>query len=135
MVINKGDYLEYYDNSDPDTRAEKYHQVDSNSWITYSFPQWLVWHTKNEGKKTIGEAVQDQQAGVKKGVSDILILTGFVGCKYPFIAIELKKANKKGTKVSKEQKEFLRHVRECGGFAALCYGVNQVKKAIEDATK
>lgn len=135
MVTDKGDYLEYYDKTDPDTRKEEYHQVDSNSWITYSFPQWLVWHTKNEGRKTIGEAVKDQQAGVKKGVSDILILTGFIGCKYSFIAIELKRANKKGTKVSQEQKDFLRRVRECGGFAAVCYGFNQVKKAIEDATK
>lgn len=135
MVTDKGDYLEYYDKSDPDDRKEEAHQFDSYSWLTYEFPMWLVWHTKNEGKKTIGTAVKDQQAGVKKGVSDILILTGFIGCKYSFIAIELKRANKKGTKVSDEQKEFLRRVRECGGFAAVCYGVDQVKLAIADAIK
>lgn len=135
MVTDKGDYLEYYDKSDPDTRPEAPHQVDSYSWVTHYYPHWLTWHTKNEGKKTIGEAVKDQQAGVKKGVSDVLILTGFIGCKYAFIAIELKRANKKGTKVSQEQKDFLRRVRECGGFAAVCYGFEQFKLAIADAIK
>ncbi|AKJ74041.1 hypothetical protein SP36_69 [Salmonella phage 36] len=134
MVTDKGDYLEYYDKSDPDDRKEEAHQVDSYSWLTYEFLCGLLAH-QNEGKKTIGTAVKDQQAGVKKGVSDILILTGFIGCKYAFIAIELKRANKKGTKVSQEQKEFLRRVRECRGFAAVCYGVEQVKLAIADAIK
>ncbi|EDV3179088.1 VRR-NUC domain-containing protein [Salmonella enterica subsp. arizonae] len=135
MVTDKGDYLEYYDKSDPDTRTEAPHQVDCYSWVTHHYPRWITWHTKNEGKKTIGEAVKDQQAGVKKGVSDVLILTGFIGCKYAFIAIELKRASKKGTKVSQEQKDFLRRVRECGGFAAVCYGFEQFKLAIADATK
>ncbi|WBF80884.1 hypothetical protein DDONNNOJ_00061 [Citrobacter phage BSwS KMM3] len=51
MVTDKGDYLEYYDKSDPDDRKEEAHQVDSYSWLTYEFPMWLVWHTKNEGRK------------------------------------------------------------------------------------
>ena len=134
MVTDKGDYLEYYDKTDPDTRKEEAHQIDSYQWITYVYPHFLAWHTKNEGLKSISEAVRDQKGGVKKGVSDLIILTG-PGYKYPFIAIELKRANKKGTSVSKEQKAFLRRVRECGGFAAVCYGVKQFKLAIADALK
>lgn len=135
MVTDKGDYLEYYDKTSIDERKEDAHQVDSISWLRCNFPTWVSFIVNNEGKKTIGQSMKDQMKGVLKGVSDILILTGFIGCKYAFIAIELKRANKKGTKVSDEQKEFLRQVRSCGGFAAVCYGVEQVKLAISDALK
>lgn len=138
MITDKGDYLEYYQ-PDPDCKLkEDAHQIDSYQWIKYHFPDLVCWHTVNEGKKTIVTANRDEQAGLVKGVSDLMFLNG-IGCKYPFGAIELKRTNKSGkakaSPVSKEQKAFLARVRNRGGFAAVCYGFEQVKLAVEDMLK
>lgn len=129
MITDKGDYIEFYDKDDKDGRKECAHQVDSFAWVTHHY-DFLVWHSKNEGQKTIQQAVRDQQEGIVKGVSDFVILIGF-GANYPFAAIELKRASKNGSRVSKEQAAFLRSVRERGGFAAVAYGFNQFKAAIK----
>lgn len=137
-VTDKGDYLEYYERDPSDTRKEESHQVDCVSWLRYHYPQLLFWHTVNEGKKTITAAMRDEQAGLLKGVSDFIILIGgfWQGCEYPFAAIELKRVNKSGkgaaSPVSKEQRAFLKQVRDRGGFAAVAYGFDQFKLAIND---
>lgn len=137
MITDKGHYLEFYERDPTDTRKEEAHQVDSMSWLRYMHPQYLAWHTTNEGIKTMVSALRDQQAGLLKGVSDFVILTGFIGCKYPYIAIELKRVNKSGkgkaSPVSEEQSEFLRRVHTLGGFTAVAYGFEQFKIAIEYA--
>lgn len=134
MITDKGDYLEYYERDPSDTRKEDSHQVDCVAWLRHHYPELLFWHTVNEGSKTITSALRDEQAGLRKGVSDFVILIG--SGKYPFAAIELKRVNKSGkgaaSPVSKEQKEFLRDVRRRGGFAAVAYGLNQFKLAIYD---
>lgn len=141
MITDKGDYLEFYERDPSDTRKEDSHQVDCVAWLRYRYPELLFWHSVNEGKKTITSALRDEQAGLLKGVSDFVILIGgfWQGCEYPFAAIELKRTNKSGkgaaSPVSPEQKEFLRKVRERGGFAAVAYGTEQFKKAIAEMLK
>lgn len=133
MVTDKGDYLEYYEPDKDCIAKEDIHQVNCVAWLRHHYPHILFWHTVNEGKKHINSALRDEQAGLKKGVSDFVILIG-VNHKYPFAAIELKRTNKSGkgkaSPVSKEQKEFLRDVRQRGGFAAVAYGYEQFKIAI-----
>lgn len=138
-ITDKGDYLEYYERDPSDTRKEDSHQVDCVAWLRHHYPMLLFWHTVNEGGKTITSALRDEQAGLLKGVSDFVILMGdpsAVDMPYPFAAIELKRTNKSGkgaaSPVSKEQKDFLRKVRERGGFSAVCYGTKQFKLAIQD---
>ncbi|ENO2693345.1 VRR-NUC domain-containing protein [Salmonella enterica] len=135
MVTDKGDYLEYYERDPSDTRKEDSHQVDCVAWLRHNYPHLLFWHTVNEGKKTITSALRDEQAGLRKGVSDFVILIG-LNHRYPFAAIELKRVNKSGkckaSPVSDEQSSFLRDVRQRGGFAAVAYGINQFKIAIAD---
>lgn len=137
MVTDKGDYLEYYERDPSDTRKEDSHQVDCVAWLRHHYPDLLFWHTVNEGQKTITSALRDEQAGLRKGVSDFVILIG--SGKYPFAAIELKRTNKSGkgaaSPVSAEQKAFLRDVRQRGGFAAVCYGTKQLKLAVADMLK
>lgn len=134
MMTDKGDYLEFYAPDKNDTRKEDVHQIEAYSFLSVRHPEWLAWHTKNEGLKSYRTADIDAQQGLLKGVSDVIIITGFVGCKYPFAAIELKRVNKSGkgkaSPVSKEQREFLRRVRDLGGFAAVAYGSEQLKAAI-----
>lgn len=139
MVTDKGDYLEYYERDPSDTRKEDSHQVDCVAWLRHHHPQLIFWHTVNEGQKTMTSALRDEQAGLRKGVSDFVILIGdpaYSDMPYPFAAIELKRVNKSGkgaaSPVSKEQKAFLRDVRNRGGFAAVAYGFEQFKLAISD---
>ena len=134
-ITDKGDYLEYYERDPSDTRKEDSHQVDCVAWLRHHYPHILFWHTVNEGQKTITSALRDEQAGLRKGVSDFIILIG-INSRYPFAAIELKRTNKSGkgkaSPVSAEQRVFLRDVRQRGGFAAVCYGSKQFKLAIAD---
>lgn len=138
MITEKGDYLEFYERDPSDTRKEDAHQVDCVSWLKCDFPQLLFWHTVNEGEKTITSALRDEQAGLLKGVSDFVILIG-INSRYPFAAIELKRVNKSGkgkaSPVSDKQREFLKKVRDRGGFSAVAYGFEQFKLAIYDLTK
>lgn len=135
MITDKGDYLEYYGGPVKACPLEKIDQMNSVSWLRHEYPDYLFWHTVNEGSKHKASAVIDHQMGLLKGVSDILILIGFGG-KYPFAAIELKRQGKaQASPVSKEQREFLAAVRRSGGFAAVAYGFEQFKIAFCDAIK
>nr|CAK6604957.1 unknown function [Klebsiella phage vB_Kpn_K69PH164C2] len=135
MITDKGDYIEYYGGPVKACPLEKIDQMNSVSWLRHEYPDYLFWHTVNEGSKHKASAVIDHQMGLLKGVSDILILIGFGG-KYPFAAIELKRQGKaQASPVSKEQREFLAAVRRRGGFAAVAYGFEQFKIAFCDAIK
>lgn len=135
MITDKGDYLEYYGGPVKACPLEKIDQMNSVSWLRYEYPDYLFWHTVNEGSKHKASAVADHQMGLLKGVSDILVLIG-LGGKYPFAAIELKRQGKaQASPVSKEQREFLAAVRCRGGFAAVAYGFEQFKIAFCDAIK
>ena len=138
MITDKGDYLEFYERDPSDTRKEDSHQVDCVAWLRHHYPHILFWHPVNEGQKTITSALRDEQAGLRKGVSDFIILIG-INSRYPFAAIELKRTNKSGkgkaSPVSAEQRVFLRDVRQRGGFAAVAYGFEQFKIAIKEMTK
>ena len=138
MITDKGDYLEFYERDPSDTRKEDSNQVDCVAWLRHHYPHILFWHTVNEGQKTITSALRDEQAGLRKGVSDFIILIG-INSRYPFSAIELKRTNKSGkgkaSPVSAEQRVFLRDVRQRGGFAAVAYGFEQFKIAIKEMTK
>lgn len=135
MIKDKGDYLEFYERDPSDTLKEDTHQVNSVSYMKVRQPDLLFWHTVNEGQKNITSALRDAQSGLLKGVSDFIILIGIGRCKYTFAAIELKRVNKSGkgaaSPVSKEQKAFLKRVRELGGFAAVAYGRDQFVEAVE----
>ncbi|UYE93593.1 hypothetical protein EEPDABAO_00002 [Klebsiella phage mfs] len=103
MITDKGDYLEYYGGPVKACPLEKIDQMNSVSWLRYEYPDYLFWHTVNEGSKHKASAVADHQMGLLKGVSDILVLIG-LGGKYPFAAIELKRQGKaQASPVSKEQ--------------------------------
>ena len=101
MITDKGDYLEYYGGPVKACPLEKIDQMNSVSWLRHEYPDYLFWHTVNEGSKHKASAVIDHQMGLLKGVSDILILIGFGG-KYPFAAIELKRRGQ-GAGVTSEQ--------------------------------
>lgn len=69
-------------------------------------------------------AIKKHQSGYsgRRGISDWLICY-----KGRFIAIELKVGNNTATDL---QKEFLDEVRAAGGYAAVCYFLDEVKEVI-----
>lgn len=117
-------------------RREEYEQIDCASWLKHNYPdRWpLIFHVPNEltvDKKKPGWAQhlqKRQKMGVQNGVSDIIDFAQIRG------AFELKRADRtqKGVRVSQEQKDFLAAVAESGGFAAICYGFSEFKRAYAD---
>lgn len=123
-ITDKVDYIEFYPGPVKSCPKEDDEQIFCSDWVKYNYPEMVFFHCVNEGKKTIGQARKDQAKGLLKGVSDCMFLIPeSIRGKYPFGAIELKRAGKtQASPVSSEQKSFLKSVRESGGFAAVAYG-------------
>lgn len=111
-----------------DCRQEWAEQIDAMGWVEFNHPErWpLVFHVANEIKASPQYMQKRQKMGVKPGVSDIVDLGSVRG------VFELKRADKLKSKVSAEQKSFLTAVDQSGGFAAICYGFQEFKRAYAD---
>lgn len=109
-------------------RQEWAEQIDAMGWLEFNHPdRWpLCFHCPNEVKANAQYMQKRQKMGVKAGVSDIVDFGHVRG------AFELKRMDRTKSKVSKEQREFLDGVDESGGFAAICYGFQEFKKAYAD---
>ena len=74
--------------------------------------------------------VKAKKKGLKKGVSDIVIL--LKRGKYSGLIIELKRKDSTKNKASKEQVAFLHEVCEQDFYAAICYGFDEAKKCVQE---
>ena len=68
MITDKGDYLEYYGGPVKACPLEKIDQMNSVSWLRHEYPDYLFWHTVNEGSKHKASAVIDHQMGLLKTI-------------------------------------------------------------------
>ena len=111
-----------------DCRTERCEQIDSISWLSFNYPERfpLIFHCPGETKASPQHMQMRAKEGVKAGPPDIIDLGGIVGL------FELKRLDRTKSKVSKEQKEFLRAGAEQGHFAVICYGFEQFKAAYLD---
>lgn len=111
-----------------DCRKERMEQIDCISWLKHNHPdRWpLIFHPSNETRGTASHMQMRAKEGVSAGVSDIIDFGAIRG------AFELKRADKTKCSVSKEQRAFLQAVADTGGFAAICYGFGEFKKAYEE---
>lgn len=114
-----------------DCRLERYEQIDCASWLKVNHSdRWpLIMHIPNETKGSGNHLQTRIKEGVKTGASDII---DFGACRGAF---ELKRLDKTKCTVTKEQRYFLKAVSESGGFAAVCYGFSEFKKAYADFLK
>ena len=104
-------------------------EVTFFNWVRTNYPDTygkLAFHVKNEGKRTRAQVQMEKAHGMTKGVSDIIIPGN------PTFVCELKRKNKKDSKIYKEQKEYLTTAQEMGCFACLCYGYEQAILAFEE---
>jgi hypothetical protein len=111
-----------------DCRQEWAEQIDAMGWLEFNHPErWpLCFHVPNEIKASPQYMQKRQKMGVKPGVADIIDFGLVRG------AFELKRLDKSKCKVSKDQREFLQATLDSGGFAAICYGVIEFRKAYAD---
>lgn len=89
------------------------------------YPDTVFMHVKNEGKRTKQQMDLDQAMGFRTGVSDYL----FIG--NPTMALELKQANHKNSKITDAQIKFLVDVKNAGGLAVLALGGVSAVEAME----
>lgn len=105
---------------------EECHQVTVFDWIRLNKLDNICFHPANERKCSPAQGAKLKRLGVKKGVSDIFVMTARNG--YHGLIIELKSKN---GRASAEQQEFLQNMRMQGYNALLCYGADEAIKAIE----
>jgi len=87
----------------------------------------ILWfHCPNGGSRNAREAANLKRQGVKRGISDVIILEP--RAIYHGLMIELKTA--KGT-VSKEQKEFLSKCSDKGYMTRVCRSIDEVVAIVD----
>lgn len=101
--------------------SEMVEQINSMGWLEKHHPdRWpLIFHYPAEVKAKPQYMAVRRKCGVKPGISDIIDFGEIRG------AFELKRRDRTKSKVSKEQIAFLESVDASGGFAAICYGLDE----------
>jgi hypothetical protein len=94
----------------------------------FRYPDIMAIHIPNEGKRSVVEGAKLKAMGLRRGVSDILVLAVRGG--YGGLFVELKRNSKE--KPSKEQKEFISYANE-NGYLSICdYDVVRLLKLTSD---
>lgn len=93
------------------------------------YPDLLIMHIKNEGKKTKAQADFDKSMGMLKGASDFIVLGS------PSLVLELKRQDHTLSAWQPNQQEFLLNAEKQGCFACVCFGWEAGMEAIEDWLK
>ena len=98
-------------------------------WVALHHPKVNIFHVANESgfSSSAGHIEKRRRKGVRQGVSDYIILTPSRG--YGFAVIESKRRDRTKSKWQEGQREFLNQCSSDGGFAAVCYGLEEMKKA------
>ena len=111
-----------------DCKKEYCEQIDAIGWLEKNHPdRWpLIFHPANELRAAPQHMQRRKKMGVQPGTADIIDFGAVRG------AFELKVADSKQAKASKDQVNFLLAVDASGGFAAVCYGFEQFKLAYAD---
>ena len=93
----------------------------------WGLPECALLHVPNEGKRSIQVAMRLKRQGLRPGASDILLCAH--SRQYHGLWIELKRW---GGKATKEQKDFLVAMAECGYDGAVCVGWEEARDKIEE---
>ena len=100
-------------------------------WLAFAGNQkpelLLMIHIPNEGKRSQAAGARLKSVGLRKGVPDLFLPVP--KGKFHGLWIEMKRL--KGSKTSKEQKEWIDALNGQGYFAAVCFGWVEAKETIE----
>lgn len=89
----------------------------------------IAFHPKNEGKKTMAQAMTDKAKGQKKGVSDIIVVGS------PTLVIELKRKDHTQSHWEDGQIDFLTTAQKKGAFVCVAFGCIAALEAFEEWRK
>lgn len=115
--------LEYRNPKSPTENSEAQTLVNQ---VRKLYPDLLIMHIKNEGKKTKAQADFDKSMGMIKGASDFIALGS------PTLCLELKRQDHTLSAWQPNQQEFLLKAEQQGCFACVCFGWEAGIQAIED---
>lgn len=112
-----------------DCPKEESDQMGYGLWMDHTFPQVLWFHVPNETgtSSRVQFVLKRQKMGVKPGIGDNVIMTP--GEFHSAGMIELKRRDKTKSKLSAKQKEVLTEAARLGHYAAVAYGLEEIKKA------
>lgn len=109
--------------------TEKAEHLKLVSWLNLKHLHFN--HTANERKTTARQGAELKRLGVKKGFPDISV---YLGDKVLFI--ELKRAVRSKSKVSKEQSEWINFLNSLPyAKAKICYGADEAIKFVIENLK
>lgn len=99
------------------------------TWFGLQYPLYekLLFHVPNGGKRDKKEAVRLKKQGVKRGVSDLVLLVA--NREFNALCIEMKTMD--GTQ-DKGQKEFEKAVKEAGNAYCIARNIHQFMNIIND---
>lgn len=106
--------------------SESIEQITFFNQLRKHYPELskIAIHIKNEGKKSIGEAMKDKAEGLVSGAPDIMIPGS------PTLMIEMKKQSK-SARVSQNQKDYMNNAVANGAMCFVCYGWEMAWVALE----
>ena len=111
---------------------EHQEQVSLMKWVEYQAPScpalYLLFAIPNGGDRNVIVAKKLKAEGVRRGVPDLFL--AFPVKPYSGLFIEMKK--KKGGQTSKEQKKWIKGLREQGYWAEVCAGAAVAQAVIMD---
>lgn len=110
------------------TPTEQEEQEELIRWCDETIGKDLMIHIPNERKcsAVMGAALKRQ--GVRSGVPDNFLTIPTK--EYHGLFIELKRAKKSLSRVTSEQREWIKNLNERGYKAVICYGAEEAKKAV-----
>lgn len=108
---------------------EETDQMAYGMWMRYRFPNAIWWHTPNEtGTSARVQFIEKRRKmGVTPGIGDNTIITR--GANHRVAMIEAKRRDKTKSRLSQVQRVILESVADEGHFAAIAYGLDELKRA------
>ena len=117
--------LSYRDKKCPSEAAEQVTFFNQLKILHPSIARTAM-HIRNEGKKTIQQAMRERAEGLLSGAADIIIIS-----KVPFVC-ELKRKYHKLSQWESRQLDFLLAAQESGAFVCVAFGYEAALEGVEE---
>lgn len=101
--------------------TESQEQITFIQWMRMQYPQHRVIAIPNGGVRNIVTAARLKREGCSAGVPDMFV---------PSLKLWIELKRVKGGSVSKEQKDWLHYLSECGYIAVVCRGCEEAMNAV-----
>jgi hypothetical protein len=98
---------------------EHVEQAHVVSWFRRTYPDLLMYHVPNEGRRSLREGARQKSMGLERGIPDLCVLKAASG--YHGLYIEMKDP-REGRPPPPEQRAILDYINGQGYLAVVCFG-------------